>query len=288
MNHSTEHPSNASTGHFPRSTVLSASVVKSGNCRIDECCEIGAGVVLDGGSGGEGELVIERDACIHAGAVIAGNVTVAQGALVQAGAVIAGDLTVARGALVQAGAVVTRDVPPHAIVSGNPAQIVGYTNGNGDGMGVSHKPMPLESGASASSVRGVTLHRLTDVLDLRGNLTVGEFGRSIPFEAKRYFMVSGVPNAEVRGEHAHRTCHQFLICAHGRVSVVADDGMHREEFLLDAPSLGIHLPPLTWGVQYKYSPDAVLLVFASEFYDNHEYIRDYNEFLTLAADRNMP
>jgi hypothetical protein len=101
-------------------------------------------------------------------------------------------------------------------------------------------------------------------------------------------MVFGVPNAEVRGEHAHRTCHQFLICAHGSCSVVADDGHVRDEFELNDPSIGLHLPPLTWGIQYKYSHDAVLLVFASEFYDAAEYIRSYSEFMDLVAHRKAP
>ena len=112
---------------------------------------------------------------------------------------------------------------------------------------------------------------------------MGEFGRSVPFEPKRYFMVFGVPNAEIRGEHAHRVCEQFLICAQGSCHVVADDGENREEFVLDDPSTGLYLPALTWGIQYKYSPDAVLLVFASHFYDSAEYIRDYNEFSLLTA-----
>ncbi|EIL98455.1 WxcM-like protein [Rhodanobacter thiooxydans LCS2] len=99
-------------------------------------------------------------------------------------------------------------------------------------------------------------------------------------------MVFGVPNAEVRGEHAHRTCHQFLICAHGSCSVVADDGHTRSEFELDDPSVGLHLPPLIWGIQYKYSHDAVLLVFASEFYDASEYIRTYGEFIELVSRKN--
>ena len=106
--------------------------------------------------------------------------------------------------LVQAGAVVVRDVPPHSIVAGNPAQIVGYTVGGNDAAPTALKQAPATPGVVSSSVRGVTLHRLPKVLDLRGNLTVGEFGRSVPFEARRYFMVFGVPNAEVRGEHAHR------------------------------------------------------------------------------------
>ena len=61
--------------------------------------------------------------------------------------------------------------------------------------------------------------------------------------------------------------------------MVADDGEHRQEFLLDKPDIGVYLPPLVWGIQYKYSKDAVLLVFASEYYDSADYIRDYTEFL---------
>jgi hypothetical protein len=63
---------------------------------------------------------------------------------------------------------------------------------------------------------------------------------------------------------------------------VADDGEHREEFVLDKPSLGLYLPPLTWAVQYKYTDDAVLLVFASDRYNPQDYIRDYDEFRRLA------
>jgi len=124
-------------------------------------------------------------------------------------------------------------------------------------------------------------YRLIDlprVIDPRGNLTVGEFGKTIPFEVKRYFMVFQVPLVEVRGEHAHKECHQFLICARGKMSAIADDGVNREEFVLDRPDLGLHLSPRVWGVQHKYSPDAVLLVFASHHYDGADYIRDYAAF----------
>lgn len=249
--------------HIAASARLAPGVVLHRICEVGENCEIDAGAVLDPGP--DGKIVLEMDARI------------------QAGAVIAGPVVIARGALVHAGAVVTRDVPPFAIVAGNPARIIGYTGNDNESLQAPLKPAPGVTGILSSVVRGVTLHRLPKVLDLRGNLTVGEFGRSIPFEAKRYFMVFDVPNAEVRGEHAHRTCHQFLICARGSLAVVADDGSTREEFQLDDPSLGIHLPPLTWGVQYKYSSDAVLLVFASEFYDAKEYIRDYAEFMQIVS-----
>jgi hypothetical protein len=120
-------------------------------------------------------------------------------------------------------------------------------------------------------------------VDIRGSLTVGEAERSVPFPIKRYFMVFDVPSMETRGEHAHRECHQFLICVRGSCAVVADDGTNRQEFLLDRPDLGLHLPPMIWGIQYKYSPDAVLLVLASHAYDNADYIRDYNEFQSLVG-----
>ena len=92
----------------------------------------------------------------------------------------------------------------------------------------------------------------------------------------------------MRGEHAHRICHQYLVCVAGNVRVLADDGVSRLDVLLDAPNKGLHLPPMTWGTQYDYSEDAVLLVFASHAYDADEYIRDYDEFLKLAELQGMP
>lgn len=95
-----------------------------------------------------------------------------------------------------------------------------------------------------------------------------------------------VPSAEVRGEHAHRSCHQFFVCPRGEVSIVADDGTNREEFVLDAPTKGIYLPPMVWGIQYRYSGDAILLAFASHHYDVADYIRDYEQFLMEVGCRS--
>lgn len=128
-----------------------------------------------------------------------------------------------------------------------------------------------------------SLHKLRFVGDKRGNLSVGEFERDIPFAVKRYFLIFDVPTREVRGEHAHRLCHQFLICIRGSCRVLLDDGQHRCDLTLDRPNLGVYLPPMTWGGQDSYSPDAMLLVFASEYYDPDEYIRNYDEFCALAA-----
>jgi UDP-2-acetamido-3-amino-2,3-dideoxy-glucuronate N-acetyltransferase len=128
------------------------------------------------------------------------------------------------------------------------------------------------------------LHVLPMVQDRRGSLSVGEFTRNIPFEVKRYFIVFNVPQGEVRGEHAHRECHQFLLCVNGSCSVITDDGVTRSEFVLDKANVGAYLPPMTWGVQFNYSPDAVLLVFASHYYDDADYLRNYDEFAKLVKD----
>lgn len=211
-----------------------------------------------------------------------------RGASIGAGAVILPGITIGTGAMVGAGAVVTQSVPPHAIVAGNPARITGYVDSDRKAAAGSTVAAPEVASSDAPvriGVGDVTLHRLHNVRDLRGNLSFGEFTRQIPFVPKRYFMVHDVPSEKTRGEHAHRKCHQFLICVKGSCAVVVDDGQKRAEVVLDSLDKGIYLPPLTWGVQYKYSRDAVLLVFASDFYDAADYIRDYAAFVETVRDR---
>lgn len=210
--------------------------------------------------------------------------TVRRGASIGANATLLPGIEIGAGAMVGAGAVVTRSVPPSAIVTGNPARIVGYVDADPV---VSGEPAaaPEAIGPTPTAVSGVTLWRLPLVRDMRGDLTVGEFERTVPFAPRRYFLVFDVPSREIRGEHAHRSCEQFLVCVKGSVSIVADDGTRRQEFVLDRPQLGLHLAPMVWGTQYKYAPDAVLLVFASQHYDPADYIRDRGEFLRLVAGR---
>jgi UDP-2-acetamido-3-amino-2,3-dideoxy-glucuronate N-acetyltransferase len=199
-------------------------------------------------------------------------------ASIGAGATILPDITIGSKAMVGAGAVVTRNVPDNAIVVGNPAHIVGYVSTE------KNKKIPalsVKTEPEFIDVKGVTLHEFPLIHDLRGNLTVGEFEKEIPFSPKRYFSVFDVPNKEVRGEHAHKECHQFLVCIKGSCHVVADDGEQRQEFVLDKPNKGIYLPPMVWGIQYKYSADAVLMVFASDHYDANDYIRNYSDFINM-------
>lgn len=212
---------------------------------------------------------------------------VCDGASIGANATIVPGITIGRKALIGAGAVVTKSVPPFAIIVGNPGRIVGYVNSSGlpRKSSTSASLVPSEPGVAALEVRGVTVHRFKSAHDMRGDLTVGNFGNEIPFIPKRHFLVHNVPSTEVRGEHAHYACHQFLIAAHGSIAVMADDGYQRQEVLLDSPDQGVYLPPLTWGVQYKYSVDAVLLVFASHPYDAADYIRDYDKFTATVREK---
>lgn len=143
---------------------------------------------------------------------------------------------------------------------------------------------PDKQAAIRLGVGDVSLHRFKLVRDPRGDLSVGEFVNEIPFEPKRYFLVFNVPNEHTRGEHAHHECHQFLICVNGTCSVIVDDGQSRCEVQLHSPDLGIYIPPLTWGIQCKFSSGAILLVFASDTYDASDYIRDYSEYKKFITD----
>ena len=91
--------------------------------------------------------------------------------------------------------------------------------------------------------------------DLRGFLTVVE---PLPFEVKRFFMVFDVPSRDVRGEHAHRTLHQFMVCVHGECHLIVDDGRKKEEIVMNSPEIGVHVPPLVLAIQYRHAADAVL------------------------------
>lgn len=209
-----------------------------------------------------------------------------EGASIGANATILAGTEIGARAMVGAGAVVTRSVPPNAIVAGNPARIMGYVGTKNNS--VPDRQVAADEGRRIGVTRlgvgNATLHTLKLVRDMRGDLSVGEFNRDIPFTPERYFTVFGVPTQEVRGEHAHKVCHQFLVCVRGSCKVLLDDGRNRNEVDLDQPNLGVYMPPMIWGTQYRYSTDAVLLVFASHPYASDDYIRTYDEFLAAVTD----
>lgn len=241
--------------------VLCDHAVMLGPVVLGEGVSVGAGAVI-GAEGG-------AEVAVHPFASIGANATVLPG------------VVVGRRAVVEAGCTVTESVPANAIVNGNPARIVAYADSRPQSAPETAVAAPPAAGVTETKVRGVALHRLTSARDLRGSLTAAEFP-DLPFEPRRVFTVFDVPSESVRGAHAHRACSQFLICVAGTVSCLVDDGSAREEVRLESSDVGLHIPPMIWGTQWRYSRDAVLLVLASHPYDAADYIRDYEEFLALA------
>jgi UDP-2-acetamido-3-amino-2,3-dideoxy-glucuronate N-acetyltransferase len=281
------------------SVVMQFAVVEEGarigeRCVIGPHCFVGTGVVLGDDVHLEPGVRLVSPAKVGVRVKFGPNVsltdlsgaaagqltptTIADDADIEANVVLYPGIAVGLRAHLEAGSIVRHNVPSFARVAGNPSRIVGYVDTGKPTLVSPLTSSELPEPVIATSVKGVTLHRLPLITDIRGGLTFGEFGRSIPLAAKRYFVVLNVPSVETRGEHAHRKCAEFLVCVTGQCSVVADDGHQREEFLLNRPTVGILLPPMVWRVHYKYSEEAVLMVFASEYYDASDYIRDYAEF----------
>lgn len=118
-----------------------------------------------------------------------------------------------------------------------------------------------------------------DVLgDDRGHLVALESDRNIPFEIKRVYYMTNLSSDLPRGFHAHRQLQQVAICIHGHCRFVLDDGYAREEVLLDSHQKGLLIGDLVWREMHDFSHDCVLMVLASEYYDEADYIRDYSDF----------
>jgi len=177
--------------------------------------------------------------------------------------------------------VVTRDVPRGAIVQGNPARIAGYVDTLQSLVERSSANVSGNSSVRELRARGARILQLPKVVDLRGSLSFAEIGKHLPFEPKRFFLVYDVPSREVRGEHAHLELHELLVCIRGSLSVMVDDGNVKDEVQLTSPAEALLVPPQLWRVHYKYSPDAIMLSLCSHVYDANDYIRDYEEFLSV-------
>ena len=118
--------------------------------------------------------------------------------------------------------------------------------------------------------------------DERGNLIALENLRQIPFEVKRVFYIFGTQHGVIRGLHAHRKLHQVLICVSGSVDIYCEYGGKKEIYHLDNPAIGLDIQGLIWHDMRNFSEDSVLLVLANEYYDETDYIRDYQQFLKEA------
>lgn len=268
-----------------KTPVIAPDVSLTANAKISPGVTIEARVLLAAGIEIGADVTVERGVIFAEGGAqptrISAQVRIGTGSVIGAG------IDIGWGAQVLPGSVVLSAVPANAVVSGNPAQIVGYTQGAaGIGPEFDAPSDRLPVGGKDLGVGGAALFQMPRFSDLRGSLTVGEMGEGFPFQPKRYFIVFDVPSQELRGEHAHRSCEQFLICVRGSCRALLDDGTNRNEVVLERPDLGLHMPAMIWGTQYRYTRDAVLFVFASQAYDGRDYIRTYDEFRTEVARRN--
>lgn len=111
-----------------------------------------------------------------------------------------------------------------------------------------------------------------------GSLTFLEAMRDIPFMVKRIYYIYDIAKEARRGFHAHKELEQYLICIHGECTISLDDGSEVREVNLNSPSEGLYVGPGMWHEMHAFSPGAVLLVLASEYYDESDYIREYQDF----------
>ncbi len=128
-------------------------------------------------------------------------------------------------------------------------------------------------------VKPCRLVELSEHSDSRGSLSVVESGKDIQFEIERVYYLYDLPIAAVRGAHGHRDLEQLIIAVHGNFEVSVDDGLHKNSFRLDRPSLGLYIGPMIWRELVNFSTGAVGVVLASKRYDEADYYRDYADFL---------
>lgn len=125
---------------------------------------------------------------------------------------------------------------------------------------------------------------LPTVRDPRGNLTIIEAERQVPFPIRRTYYLYDVPGGSERGGHAHRGLQQFIVALAGSFDVELDDGHARQRFHLNRSYFGLYVAPMIWRTVDNFSSGAVCLVLASAWYDEGDYLRDYGAFVQAARE----
>ncbi|MDR2337667.1 MAG: FdtA/QdtA family cupin domain-containing protein [Deltaproteobacteria bacterium] len=115
--------------------------------------------------------------------------------------------------------------------------------------------------------------------DQRGKLISLESLKNVPFEIRRVFFIFDTVKNISRGEHAHRTSEQAIICLNGSCYFLLDNGLEKAEIILDDPQMMLYIGKNMWRKMYNFSGNCILMVLANDFYDEKEYIRNYDEFL---------
>lgn len=135
------------------------------------------------------------------------------------------------------------------------------------------------------TVYDCSIIELSRIENRAGNITPVQGMVNVPFDIKRVFYSYDIPGGEARGAHAHKECHQFLVAASGSFEVVLDDGRNKRTVLLNRPFYGLHVPPGIWAAEQGFSSGSICLVLASHPYEEADYIRNYDDFLTYAQTK---
>ncbi len=122
--------------------------------------------------------------------------------------------------------------------------------------------------------------------DERGQLVPLEAHKNIPFDIKRVYYIFGTKPGIRRGFHAHRNLKQMLICTSGGCRILLDDGKNQQQVHLNQLNMGLYIDGMVWREMYDFSEDCVLMVLASDLYDEADYIRDYEQFVKEVNDVN--
>ncbi|MVX65095.1 WxcM-like domain-containing protein [Clostridium chromiireducens] len=130
-----------------------------------------------------------------------------------------------------------------------------------------------------------SLFKFVNINNKYGDLTPIEEMIDVPFNIKRIYYISKVPKELSRGSHAHRKIHQVLICINGSVRVKVKNPNEESDFLLKDSTIGLYLAPYTWSEMYDFTEDTILLVLASDYYDESEYIRNFDIYIEEAKNR---
>lgn len=117
------------------------------------------------------------------------------------------------------------------------------------------------------------------ILDERGNLSFIEELNHIPFQIKRIYWIYDVPGGEVRGGHAYKTLHEFIVALSGSFDVILDDGKTKQTYSLNRSYYGLYVPNMVWRSIENFSTNSLCMILASEKYDENDYLRDYEEFI---------
>jgi|TARA_Y100000996_G_scaffold415474_1_gene410417 dTDP-4-dehydrorhamnose 3,5-epimerase-like enzyme len=129
------------------------------------------------------------------------------------------------------------------------------------------------------SIEACKIIELPKISDVRGNLTFVESERHVPFDLKRVYYLYDVPGGAERGAHGHKNLEQFIVALSGSFDVLLDDGHNKKRVQMNRPYYGLYVCPMIWRDITNFSSGAVCIVFASEYYDEADYIRDYDQFL---------